>query len=163
MNHIRIAMQKIPDEFKESIRETRSMEMAHIIDDFNSEATDLINYLAVITKKYKVYKESNLASNMYTLGVAIRHNRELPILKFSSIAMEHAHEIFTRNEQYFHHLDIPEGKLGAGDSFTLIKPEIFKKIGAQLTEEEKQPIFDHVTVMATLSCAYFANTAASQK
>lgn len=155
MDRIQASMKLVPNEYKQSIAETCEMNYRDIIDDFNQEALGLIGCLESLARKYGMYKESNIAHNTALLKKVIGINTELPILKFSGMAMEHAHMIFARNEEYFQHLDIPEGELGTGSSFTLIKPEVFKAIATMMTPEEKEPIFDHVTMMAIYSCASF--------
>lgn len=155
MDRIQASMKMVPNEYKQSILETSEMNYRDIVDDFNQEALSLIGFLATLAHKYHLYEESNIVHNTSLLKKVIGVNKELPILKFSAVAMEHAHMIFARNEEYFQHLDIPEGELGDGGSFTLIKPEVFKKISTMMTSEEKEPIFDHVTMMTIYSCASF--------
>lgn len=129
--------------------------MAQVINDFNYNSLEVLDFLDYIGKKYNHTDTCDMTKHRLLFENAIQINKRLPVDKFSLIVLEHAQDIYDENEEYFMELPMPDVNAKAGKDFSMIKCEAFKKVWTSLDEEDKDLVKEKVISLTTSAHIYF--------
>lgn len=153
------SLERINSEINISIAQmAKSMTEASIIQAFNQVAIDLFVMVEKIILDIKKDKEYKLDSYRILFDNAIRINNRLPIDKFTLIVLEYAPEIYSKDENCFLKMSIPDKNISIGNTFGFIRSEMFKNLWIILPNNHKKVIIEKVISLTTYAHAYFYKT-----
>jgi hypothetical protein len=126
-----------------------------IVQSFNQEVYDFFAVLINITKRLKVDREYKIEAYNSFFETAVKTNVMLPIEGFSLRILEYAPEIYSENEECFLNMEIPDGKVQAGDEFNIIRSAEFKLLWKKLNQEDKNVLKEKILLLTTYAHVHF--------